>query len=153
MPLSPVTSTVLGTGATRAINSLSRAIGALVPTSELSPSSRALQRAHLRAQAAALDGALDLVDHPLHRLRLVDESRGAEPHGLDAPVEVAGAGVDDHRHLRPPPLQGAEHLEAVHPRHLQVEDDAVHRLAAEPLQRPPPVVLGDDLVSAEPRRS
>src|SRR5262245_58465240 len=64
----------------------------------------ALERRHFSPEPAAIDGALDLVDHPLHRLRLVDEAGRAESHRLDASVEVAGAGVHDDRYFRALPL-------------------------------------------------
>ena len=74
VPLSPTISTVLGTGATRAICSRSRRSPRWSPTSEDSPSSRRRSAAHLRQQPAPLERELDLPHHPLHRLRLVDES-------------------------------------------------------------------------------
>ena len=48
------------------------------------------------------------------------------------------------------PLERAEHLEAVHPRHLEIEDDAVDRRAAERLERLRAARRGDHLVAAEP---
>ena len=135
VPLSPTISTVLGTGATRAICSRSRSIAALVPDERALAVQPPPERPHLGAEPAPLDRQLDLAHDPLDRLGLVDEAVGAEPDGLDAAVEVPGAGVDDHRDLRAAPLERAQHLEAVHARHLEVEDHAVDRLAAEPLER------------------
>ena len=98
------------------------------------------------AKPAALERALDLVDHPLHRLGLVDEPVRAEPKGLDAAVVAAGAGVDDDRHLRAFLLQRPQHLEAVHARHLEIQHDAIHRGSAEHRQRLLPAGRRDDLV-------
>src|SRR5574341_1144183 len=61
----------------------------------------AAQQGDLLGQAPPLDRVLDLLRHALHRLRLVDETVGAEPDGLRAAVIVAGAGVDDDRHAQP----------------------------------------------------
>ena len=78
---------------------------------------------------------LDLLDDALDRLRLVDEPVGAEPHGLDAAVVAAGAGVDDDRRVDAALLQPPQHLEAVGARHLEIEDDAVDRLAGQDVER------------------
>ena len=92
------------------------------------------ERGDLGVEPAPLERLLDLAHHAHHRLRLVDEPRGAEPHRLDAAVVAAGAGVDDHRRVVPLVRESPEHLEAVEPGHLEVEDDAVHRLAREELE-------------------
>src|SRR5207249_9700933 len=66
---------------------------------------------------------------------LADEAPGAEPDGFRAAVVVARPGVDEHRHPEPTSLHGSQHFEAVHPRHFQVEDDAIHRLALQQIER------------------
>src|SRR5207245_3887368 len=67
---------------------------------------------------------------------------------LDAAVVVAGAGVDDDGDPQGPALQGAQHLEAVHAWHLEVEDDAVHRLALQDVERLAATPGGQRLIPA-----
>ncbi len=103
----------------------------LSPMSSVSPSQPRAQRPQLLDHAAARDGVLDLLDDALDRLGLVDEPEGAEPHGLHAAVVAAGAGVDDDGRVDAALLQPPQHFEAVEPRHLEVEDHAVDRLAGQ----------------------
>ena len=135
VPLSPTISTLLGIGATRAIASRSDRIGALSPMSGVSPSNRDRSERNLLHQPPARDRVLDLLNDALDRLRLVDEPVGAEPHGLDAAVVAAGAGVDDDRRVDAALLQPPQHFEAVDARHLEIEDDAVDRLAGQDVER------------------
>ena len=93
------------------------------------------QRSQLLHQPPARDRVLDLLHDALDRLRLVDEPVGAEPHRLDAAVVAAGAGVDDDRRVDAALLQPPQDLEAVGARHLEIEDDAVDRLAGEDVER------------------
>src|SRR5690606_31742566 len=93
------------------------------------------QGLHLRDQPPALERVSHLLHHALHRLRLVDERECAEPHRAHAAVEVARARVDDDRGVQPQLLHAAQHLEAVHARHLEVQDHAVQLLVAQRLQR------------------
>ena len=107
----------------------------------------ALQRRHLSGQPLALQHALDLAHHALHRFGLVDEALRAEANRLDAAVVVAGAGVDDDRHLEAAALQGAQHLEAIHAGHLEVEDEAIDRLTLEEVERVTPAGGNERLVA------
>src|SRR5207244_2836634 len=93
------------------------------------------QGGELPREALLLERVLDLLHDAFHRLGLVDEAPGSEPDGLRAAVVVARPGVDEHRHPEPTSLHGPQHFEAVHPRHFQVEDDAVHRLALQQIER------------------
>ena len=93
------------------------------------------QGGELPREALLLERVLDLLHDAFHRLGLVDEAPGAEPDGLRAAVVVARPGVDEHRHPEPTSLHGPQHFEAVHPRHFQVEDDAVHRFALQQIER------------------
>src|SRR5690606_22531132 len=79
----------------------------------------------LALEAAALQGIAYLLHDALHRLGLVDEAVRTEPDGLHAPVEVARAGVDDDGHVETALTHRAQHLEAVHAGHLEVEDHAI----------------------------
>ena len=97
VPLSPMISTGLGIGATRAMVSRSALMAALLPTREVSPAELAPERQELAPKPAALQRGLDLLHHPRDRLGLVHEAVGAEPDRLHAALVVAGAGVDDHR--------------------------------------------------------
>ena len=108
------------------------------------------QRSNLLHQPPARHRVLDLLNDALDRLRLVDEPVGAEPHRLDAAVVVAGAGVDDDRRVDAALLQPPQHLEAVDARHLEIEDDAVDRLAGEEVERL--VAAGGDsrVIAADP---
>src|SRR5881409_639949 len=133
-PLSPTIRTGLGIFATRPIASLSACMAGLAPTSGASESRRP-QDGELPREALLLERVLDLLHHAFHRLGLVDEAPGAEPDGLRATVVVARPGVDEHRHPEPTSLHGSQHFEAVHPRHFQVEDDAVHRFALQQIER------------------
>ena len=68
--------------------------------------------------------------------RLLDDVEGAEAGRLDRGLDVGVARQHDDRGdvgERPQPLQ---HLEAVHARHLDVEEDQVGRLRARPAPRP-----------------
>src|SRR6058998_78863 len=93
------------------------------------------QGGELPREPLLLERVLDLLHHAFHRLGLVDEAPGAEPDGLRAAVVVARPGIDEHRHPKPTSLHGSQHFEAVHPRHFQVEDDAVHRFALQQIER------------------
>ena len=88
----------------------------------------------LFTEAPAVDRVLDFLRHTLHRLRLIDEAVGAEPDRLGAAVIVARSGIHDDRHAQPQPLDRSQHLEAVHSRHLEIEDDAVDRIACQTLE-------------------
>ena len=145
VPLSPTISTLLGIGATRAIASRSVRIGALSPMSDVSPSNRDRSVRSSFDQPSARHGVLDFLHDPLDGLGLVDEPVGAEPHRLDAAVVAAGAGVDDDRCVDAALLQPPQHLEAVGARHLEIEDDAVDRLAREQVERLV-AAAGDDRV-------
>jgi len=70
----------------------------------------------------------------LHRLRFVDETPRPQADRLDAAVVVARPRIDDHGNPEPATVHSAQHLEAVHPRHLEVEDHAVHRLALQEIE-------------------
>src|SRR5688572_13695112 len=93
------------------------------------------QRPQFADQAAARDRAFDLLNDPLDRLGLVHEPVGAEPHRLDAAIVASSAGVDDDRRVDAALVQPPKDLEAVGSRHLEIEDDAVDRLAAEQVER------------------
>src|SRR5439155_14935302 len=106
------------------------------------------QDGDLPREALLLEGVLDLLYHPLHRLGLVDEASRTEPDGLGAAIVVARPGVHEHRHPEPAALHCPQHFKAVHPRHFQVEDDAVHRLALEQVERRATVVRDEGFVAA-----
>src|ERR1700694_6315994 len=53
------------------------------------------------------------------------------------------------REERTEPLDGAQHLEAIHPRHLQVEDDAVHRVTRQALECGPAARRDERFVTAQ----
>ncbi len=108
------------------------------------------QRRHLIDEAPAFDGVLDLLPDPLHRLRLVDEADRAEADRLGAAVVVAGPCVHDDRDAQAEPLDGAQHLETVHPRHLEVQNHAVHRLGGERIERRPSCPGHECFVAAQP---
>ena len=108
------------------------------------------QGGDLTGEALARERVLDLLHHPLHRLGLVDEALGAEPDRLRAPIVVAGPGVHDHRDAQAASLHGAQHLEAVHPRHFEIEDDAVHGLALECIEGVLPAGRDQSIVPADP---
>ena len=91
---------------------------------------------------------LDLLHHALHRLGFVDEAAGTEPDGLGAAFVVARARVHQHGNAEAAPLHGPQHLEAVHPRHFQVENDAVHRLAFQQVERLPAAVRDERFIAA-----
>jgi hypothetical protein len=67
-----------------------------------------------------------------------------------AALEIAGAGVHDHRRLVAAMAQRAQHAESVHPRHLEVEDHAVESAGLEQRERTRAVAGRDDLVRADP---
>src|SRR5256886_8773801 len=50
-------------------------------------------------------------------------------------VQTCALPIYEHRHPEPTSLHGSQHFEAVHPRHFQVEDDAVHRFALQQIER------------------
>src|SRR5216117_2986113 len=103
----------------------------------------------LGREAAALDRILDLLRDPLHRLGLVDETVGAKPDRLRAAVVVTGSRVHNDRHTQPQALHRAQHLEAIHAGHLEIENDAVDRVARQALECRA-AALGDErLVAAE----
>jgi hypothetical protein len=91
------------------------------------------KRAHLRLQAGELHRLLHLRHHALEGLVLRHEGVGAHLHRARAAVEAARAGVDDDRRLQAAALHLRQHLEAVHVRHLQVQDHAVHGLGLQGL--------------------
>ena len=98
---------------------------------------------------SARDGVLDLLHDPLDPFRFVDEPVGAKPDRLDAAVVAAGTGVDDHGGGNAALLQQTEHLEAVRPRHFEVEDHAIDRLPLQNVERRVTAVRNDGLVSAD----
>jgi hypothetical protein len=84
---------------------------------------------------------------------LVTKSQAPAPQGLDGVLHGPGARRDDHRRLGRLAHQHRQHLEAVHLRHAQVEQDGVggsrakggdsphailgsHRVEAIPLEQP-----------------
>ena len=86
------------------------------------------QQGDLGGQPAPLDRVLDFLRHTLHRLGLIDEAVRAEANRLRAAVIVARSGIHDDRHAQSQPLDRAQHLEPVHPRHFEIENDAIHRI-------------------------
>src|SRR5262245_58789410 len=93
------------------------------------------QRSQLADEPPPGHGVLDLLNHALDRLGLVDEPIRAEPDGLNAAIVAAGAGIDDHGRIDTAMLHASQHLEAIDPRHLEVEYHAVDRLPCEHVER------------------
>ena len=89
----------------------------------------------LTAEPRPLQRVLDLAHDALHRLGLVDEALRTELDRLDAAVVVPRTRVHDHRRAGLASRHAAQHLEAVHARHLEVEQHAVDRLALEHVER------------------
>src|SRR5436190_4287800 len=108
------------------------------------------QQRDLGGQAPPFDRVLDLLRDALHRLRLVDEAVRTEADCLSAAVVVARAGVDDDGHAQSQALDRAQHLEPVHPRHFEIENDAVHRIARQALERRAAALRDECFVAAEP---
>ena len=92
---------------------------------------------------------LDLLYHALHRLCLVDEALGAKPDRLGAAVVVPRTRVHDHGRLQAAPRHGAQHFEAVHAGHFEVEDDAIHGLALQRVERRLPAVCDERFVATD----
>ncbi len=80
-------------------------------------------------------GRLDGIPRPLQRAidardqlalgkRLLDEIDGADLHGLDRGLHVAATGDHDGRQPVPVNRQPLEQLDAAHPRHVQIDDEA-----------------------------
>ena len=87
----------------------------------------------LGLEAARVDGVADRDQHALALERLLDEIERAEPRRLDRGRDVGVAGDhDDRRDLDEVP-QLLQHFEAVHARHLDVEEHQVGRLALDQL--------------------
>ena len=78
--------------------------------------------------------------------RLLDEVVGPQLGGLHRRLHRAVPGEDDHGRCALFGLQGLQHLEPVHLRHLDVEEDEVGRFALGNLQRGRTVGGEDDLV-------
>src|SRR5436309_6177959 len=103
----------------------------------------------LGREAAALDRILDLLRDPLHRLGLVDETVSAKPDRLRAAVVIARSRIHDHRHTQSQALDRAQHFEAIHAGHLEIENDAIDRVARQALECRA-AALGDErLVAAQ----
>ena len=120
---------------TRDAHRAARASGALSPMSDVSPSNRDCSDRSSLDQPPARHRVFDLLNHALDRLRLVDESVRAQPHGLNAAIVTAGAGVDDDGRVDAALLQTAQDLETIGPRHLEIEDHAIDRLARQNVER------------------
>ena len=89
---------------------------------------RLLQRSVLVAQLPVIEGVPQADEHAIARERLLDEIERALLGGLDRGADRPVAGDDDHRQRVVHRAQTIEHLDAVHARHLHVEQHEVRRL-------------------------
>ena len=80
-----------------------------------------------------VDGVADRDQHALALERLLDEIKRAEPRRFDRGGDVGVAGDDDDRRDLDEVPQLLQHFEAVHARHLDVEEHQVGRLALDQL--------------------
>ena len=107
------------------------------------------QQCHLLCQAPPLDRVLHLLRDALHRLGFVDEAVRAQANRLHAAVVVTGPGINDDRNAEAKALDRTQHLETVHPRHLEIEYHAVDGVARETLERGPTAFRDEGFVAAQ----
>ena len=117
-------------GAARAISARRRRIGSLSPTSSVSCSDAAPQLVVLGLEPVARQGVAQGDEHALALERLLEEVERAAPRASTAVAmspwpEIMRTGGAPSRSTMP-----VEHLEAVHPGHLDVEQHGRGRAAS-----------------------
>ena len=100
----------------------------------------------LALDAGAAQHRLHPLDQQALAERLVHVVVGAEVEAEDLVDLLVLGGQDDHRHVGGP-AQAAQHLHAVHARHLHVEDGEVRRIVLQRRQARGAVVVGLDGVA------
>jgi hypothetical protein len=74
-------------------------------------------------------------EQPVRVHRLLDEVERSQPGALDRGLDRPVGGDDYHRQLRLVLVDVGEHLEPVHPRHLDVQEHQVHGVIADQVER------------------